>query len=59
MVSLDGNGGTWQYSVGDAPRDLTVAWSEPITERPQIRREIVRLYDLACAELGVQPRPHE
>ena len=59
MVSLDGDGGTWQYLVGSEPRDLTVAWSGPITERPEIRREIVVLYDRACAELGVTPRPHE
>ena len=31
----------------------------PISERPEIRREVVALYDAACAKLGVAPRPHE
>jgi hypothetical protein len=29
-----------------------------ITERPQVRREIVALYDAACERLGIEPRPH-
>ena len=32
--------------------------SSEITERPEIRREIVVLYDAACEQLGVEPRPH-
>jgi hypothetical protein len=38
---------------------LRVAWpGAPISERPEVRREVVALYDAACAELGVDPRPH-
>lgn len=63
MVGLDGRGGDWVYaSASDDPADelpLRVNWSGPITERAQIRREIVVLYDRACAELGIEPRPHE
>lgn len=65
MVGLDGDGGDWVYVVGDASPDggeerpLRVAWRAPITERPQIRQEIVALYDRACAELGIEPRPHD
>lgn len=58
MTTLDHLGGTWEYSVGDETRDLTVAWSGEIAERPEIRREIVVLYDRACEKLGIQPRPH-
>ncbi|WP_187977136.1 DUF2470 domain-containing protein [Mycetocola sp. JXN-3] len=58
MTALDGDGGTWSITVEGAPRDLTVKWSTSITERPEIRREIVVLYDLACAELGLEPRAH-
>lgn len=58
MTTLDHRGGTWVYSVGDEHRELTVPWSTEIDERPEIRREIVRLYDLACERLGVEPRPH-
>jgi len=58
MTGLDGTGGTWSYTVGDATHTLTVPWTAPISERPEIRREIVVLYDAACARLGIEPRPH-
>jgi len=59
MVGLDGGGGTWSYLIGDDEREVTVPWSVKITERAEIRREIVVLYDNACAILGVPARPHE
>lgn len=59
MIGLDGSGGSWSYLIGDDERELTVPWSSPITERPEIRREIVVLYDAACAKLGIEPREHE
>lgn len=58
MLTLDNDGATWEYSVESGTRELTIPWSERIDERPQIRAEIVRLYDLACTRLGVEPRPH-
>ena len=39
--------------------ELTIPWSTEISERPEVRREVVKIYDLACEKLGVQPRPHE
>ncbi len=62
MTSLDHTGGTWTYetdnSAGGGSHELTVPWSTEISERPEIRREIVVLYDAACAKLGIEPRPH-
>ena len=58
MTTLDTTGGTWNYTAQGATRSLTVPWSAPISERPEIRREIVRLYDLACERLGIEPRAH-
>ncbi|CAN5177919.1 hypothetical protein BH11ACT4_BH11ACT4_10160 [soil metagenome] len=58
MTTLDHRGGTWQYAAGGMTHDLTLPWSVEIDERPQIRREIVALYDAACARLGIEPRPH-
>jgi hypothetical protein len=58
MVALDEHGGQWTYTAGAAEHPLTVPWSTPIAERAEIRREIVVLYDRACAELGITPRPH-
>lgn len=68
MTDLDTRGGTWHYvaSGGDASSDgdegetleLHIPWSTELTERPQVRREIVALYDAACAQLGITPGPH-
>ena len=58
MTDVDHLGGTWTYEAGDATAELTVPWPAPISERAEIRREIVVLYDTACARLGVEPRPH-
>ncbi len=60
MVGVDGRAGHWVYTAADSiDQPLRVAWSQPISERSEIRREIVVLYDRACAELGIEPRPHE
>ena len=62
MVGVDGEAGHWVYSAerGSAlDHPLRVAWATPITERAEIRREIVIAYDRACAELGITPRAHK
>ena len=62
MVDVDGDAGHWMFGTDAGSGDekpLRVAWSAPITERNEIRREIVVLYDRACAELGVTPRDHD
>jgi hypothetical protein len=59
MTGLDGDGGEWDVTVDGVTRRASVAWpSGPISERTEVRREIVALYDEACAVLGVEPRPH-
>jgi hypothetical protein len=58
MTTLDHRGGTWVYSAGGTDHELKVPWSAEISERAEIRREIVVLYDRACEKLGVAPRPH-
>lgn len=59
MTGFDGDGGTWQVWQGADAVELRVPWpSGPIDDRPSVRREIVALYDAACARLGVEPRPH-
>lgn len=59
MTGFDGEGGVWQITRDGASTELRVAWpGGPITERAEVRREIVALYDVACARLGVEPRPH-
>ena len=58
MTTLDERGGTWIYTVSAGDSHLTVPWSTTISERPEIRREIVVLYDAACEKLGITPRAH-
>lgn len=58
MTGFDHLGGTWSYTVGGVDHELTIPWATEISERPEVRREIVAIYDRACAKLGVEPRPH-
>jgi hypothetical protein len=59
MTAFDGDGGEWRFTRGAATEFVRVPWpGGPIDERPAVRREIVALYDAACARLGVAPRPH-
>ena len=59
MTTLDENGGTFAYTAAGSEHEVTVPWTAPISERAEIRREVVVLYDRACAMLGIEPRPHE
>ncbi|MGP3533687.1 DUF2470 domain-containing protein [Microbacterium sp. RD1] len=61
MTGFDGDGGEWAV-IDAAGREsaLRVPWpGGAITERREVRREIVALYDEACRRLGVPPRPHD
>lgn len=60
MTGLDGDGGDWvAENAAGASLAFRVPWpGGPITERPEVRREIVALYDEACRRLGITPRPH-
>lgn len=59
MTALDAEGGDWTWSIDGEAFSGRVAWpAGPISERAQIRREVVALYDAACERLGVEPRPH-
>ncbi|MDN3496803.1 DUF2470 domain-containing protein [Planococcus sp. APC 4015] len=60
MTDFDGDGGRWHAESADGtPVTIIVPWlGGPIAERAEVRREIVALYDEACALLGVEPRPH-
>ncbi|NHI17905.1 DUF2470 domain-containing protein [Microbacterium excoecariae] len=59
MTGFDGAGGEWDVAGAGGVRAVRVPWpGGEITERTEVRREIVALYDRACAVLGVTPRPH-
>lgn len=57
MTGVTSEAGIWRIVDAAGSRDLEVPWpSGPISERPQIRREVVLLYQEACAKLGIDPR---
>jgi hypothetical protein len=60
MTGFDGDGGVWEATLADgSTAEIAVPWpTGPITQRREVRREIVALYDEACRRLGVEPRPH-
>jgi hypothetical protein len=47
MTGIDGEAGTWSVTEQGSDRVLRVPWTAPITERAEIRREIVRLHTAA------------
>ena len=58
MSDADGRGGTWRYRFEGEEHELHLPWSSgEVTEHPDIRREIVVLYEAACTQLDVEPRP--
>lgn len=58
MTTLDHLGGTWTYVTDGAEREVTIPWTKEISERPEIRREIVFTYRAACEKLGIDFREH-
>lgn len=53
MTDFDGDGGVWEVSRADSSNTLRLPWPNgPISERPEIRREIVALYKAAHDRLG-------
>lgn len=57
MVGVTGEAGVWRVTDPAGEHELSVAWpGGTISERPEIRREVVALYQAACERLGVEPR---
>jgi hypothetical protein len=59
MVHVDGAGADFIAVLEDAEVPVRVPWSAPITERAQVRAEVVRMYHEACRVLGIPAREAE
>lgn len=60
MIGFDGDAGEWTVSRPNGGDEvLRVPWpGGSITERAQVRQQIVAMYDAACERLSVEARPH-
>jgi putative heme iron utilization protein len=57
MTGLDAAGIDFTVTVPGGTVPVRVPFAQPVTERAEVRREVVRLYRQACALLGVPARP--
>ncbi|NYH54324.1 putative heme iron utilization protein [Nocardiopsis arvandica] len=55
MTGLDGDGGDYAVTAGGAEHTVRIPWARPLTERAQIRAEVVRMYQEAREKLGAAP----
>ncbi|WP_082127146.1 DUF2470 domain-containing protein [Allosalinactinospora lopnorensis] len=55
MTGVDGEGGDYVVTVNGAETPLRIPWARPLTERAQIRQEVVRMYREACGRLDIPP----
>lgn len=49
MTGVDADGADFVARVGEAEVPVRLAWGERLTERKQVRAEVVRLYNEAVA----------
>ena len=56
MTAISPDGAVFEGVVDGAPQEVVVPWAVPVTERSTIRVEVVRMYQEACAALGIEPR---
>ncbi len=53
MTGMDQAGIVFTVQEPGGPAQVRIPWAEPVTERPHIRREVVRMYAEARARLGL------
>jgi len=58
MLDLDCDGGNYSVTVDGSEETIRIPWAKRLTERAEIRAEVVRMFEAACHQLGIEPRPH-
>ncbi|MFF0176809.1 DUF2470 domain-containing protein [Micromonospora profundi] len=56
-TGLDADGVDFVATVDGVEVAVRVPFAHRLTERAEIRREVVRMYQEACVQLGIEPRP--
>ena len=59
MSSIDDCSAHFEAVTPDGVSPVSVEFPMQVTQRPQLRVEVVRMYNEACAALGMEPRPAE
>lgn len=59
MTGLDAEGIAFDVATPSGPATARIAWTEPVTERAQIRAEVAAMYHRACDQLGITPAAGE
>ncbi|GAA3210115.1 DUF2470 domain-containing protein [Actinocorallia longicatena] len=57
-TGLDAEALVFAATVDGREVEVRIPWSEPLKDRAQVRREVVRMYEEACEALGETPRGH-
>ncbi|MER7168898.1 DUF2470 domain-containing protein [Micromonospora sp. NPDC000207] len=55
-TGLDAEGMDFAVTVDDIEVPVRIPFAHRLTERAEIRHEVVRMYREACAQLGIEPR---
>ena len=58
MVGFTSDHARFSARVDGGDVDVKVPWSGAVRERADVRAEIVGMYEAACAQAGIAPRPH-
>lgn len=54
MDRFDADGADFTVTVAETQLPLRIAWSQPLSERAEVRPEIVRMYHESRAKLGLR-----
>lgn len=57
MTGMDADAIEFAAVVGGAEVPVRIPWRERLTERAQVRAEVVRMYERSRAALGLEHRP--
>jgi hypothetical protein len=58
MVGFTPDHAVFSARIDGGDVDVRVPWSGAVRERADVRAEIVGMYEAACAQAGIAPRPH-
>jgi hypothetical protein len=54
MTGLDDVSAFFTAATADGPVDVVLPWSHRLTDRGEVRTEVVAMHELACRNLGIE-----